>query len=97
MVKLQCRFRWSEVAFELDHASNLRANSDDVKDYVDYAKRCRCLDVLPIFEVHLLLGLLDDVDHLVRNDGAFVSFCCSILKFPCFVFLHFLRSGGVQS
>ena len=46
------------------------------------------------FKAGLLLGCLDDVDHLVM--GGFVAFFWSMLNFPCLQ-LHSVRSGVVQS
>jgi len=58
------------------HASDVRAKSDEAADDVDNAKRCRCLDVVRIFDVDLLLGRLDDVDHLV---GGVWCICLALL------------------
>ena len=46
-------------------AADLGNEGDETTDDVDNAKGFRSLDVVHVLEVHLLLGCLDDEDHLV--------------------------------
>ena len=52
-------------SFAIDQGSNVRAKGDESADDVDDAEHSCCLDFVGIFDVHLLFGSLDDVDHLV--------------------------------
>jgi len=62
---------------------DLDTEGNQAKDDVDDAKHCCRLDVVRIFDVHLLLGSLDDVDHLVGRAWIIWLLHCD---FPCFQF-----------
>ena len=49
--------------------NNFGAKGDDATDGVDNTKHRCCLDIVGISDVHLLLGFLSHVDHLVGGGG----------------------------
>ena len=54
-----------KVEGTIEHASDVRAQGNEAADDVDDPKYSGSFDVVRIFDVHLLLGSLDDADHLV--------------------------------